>query len=70
MIRVLRLIEYIYEDFQQAADDMSHWQLPAFGTRYIAKGRTISSAVLPFTSLEVIETLERFNEERANAEEA
>lgn len=31
MIRILRIIEYIYEDEETAEDDMSRWNAPAIG---------------------------------------
>lgn len=33
MIRVLRLIEYTYDDAEMAEKDMSRWNLPAVGIR-------------------------------------
>jgi hypothetical protein len=33
MIRVLRLIEYTYEDNTRAEEDMARWQIPPIGSR-------------------------------------
>lgn len=33
MIRVLRIIEYTYDNNQRAEEDMARWQVPAIGTR-------------------------------------
>lgn len=46
-LRVLRILEYIYEDAEQMARDMSHWGIGANGVRntgYV----TIRSATMPF----------------------
>lgn len=53
MIRVLRLLEYVYEDFEAAEADQARWYVPATGVRSIGlgKGNTIRSAVLPETTL-------------------
>jgi hypothetical protein len=33
MIRVLRILEYVYADNKRAEEDMARWQVPAIGTR-------------------------------------
>lgn len=33
MIRILRLLEYIYEDNERAEKDQGLWQVPAIGTQ-------------------------------------
>ncbi len=32
-IRILRLLEYVYEDSERAEKDMELWQVPAIGTQ-------------------------------------
>lgn len=49
MIRILRLIEYNYESYEQAEDDMKNWGVPAFGSRQFGN-KTIYSAILPPTT--------------------
>jgi len=48
-IRVLRLIEYTYEDMERAERDMANWGMPASGTKSVP-GMTIRSAILPLTT--------------------
>lgn len=44
-IRILRLLEYIYEDNERAEKDQELWQVPAIGTQ--RHGRmTIKSTIL------------------------
>jgi hypothetical protein len=33
MIRVLRILEYVYADNKRAEEDMARWQVPATGTQ-------------------------------------
>lgn len=40
MIRVLRVIEYTYDDAEDAERDMGHWKLAANGTMMVS-GRSI-----------------------------
>lgn len=46
MIRVLRLLEYSYENYEQAELDMRQWTIPAFGSKAFGK-KTVYSAILP-----------------------
>lgn len=46
MIRVLRLIEYEYNDTKMAENDMSRWQHPAIGSRVYGIGKVVRSTVL------------------------
>lgn len=46
-IRILRIIEYIYEDADLMINDMSHWKVGANATFEPSRGKTIRSAVLP-----------------------
>lgn len=62
MIRVLRLLEYSYPDVAAMERDMALWNIPANGTKGpLGVGRTIKSAVLPLTVLDVDPEPEDFN---------
>ena len=53
MIRVLRLMEYVYPDVESMEADMGCWAIPANGKRSLGIcGKSISSAVLPLTVLD------------------
>lgn len=43
MIRVLRVLEYIYEDWETAEEDMANWQIAPFGSKYFG-GNSIHEA--------------------------
>lgn len=45
-VRVLRVIEYIYDTSDLAEADMAHWQMPAIGTRYLGGGKVLKSAII------------------------
>ena len=46
-IRVVRILEYIYDDVDHMDNDMSHWAVPANGTKRYGTRDYIKSAVLP-----------------------
>lgn len=48
MIRVLRLIEYVYDNSEIADKDMSNWKLPAIGEAPLGpnQGKRIRSTTL------------------------
>lgn len=46
MIRVMRLLEYQFDDYEQAEENMRHWAVPPFGSKQFGK-RVIYSAMLP-----------------------
>jgi hypothetical protein len=50
-IRVLRVLEYVYDDVEEMERDMSHWQLGATGTR-TNRGGIVRSTVLPLEVLD------------------
>lgn len=45
MIRILRLLEYTYEDNERAEEDIGRWQIPAIGTSRHGN-MTIRSAII------------------------
>lgn len=45
-VRVLRIIEYIYDTPEQAELDMAKWQMPAIGTRCLGGGKILKSAII------------------------
>ena len=45
MIRILRIMEYTYEDNDRAEEDMARWQMPSVGTRRHGN-MTIKSAII------------------------
>jgi hypothetical protein len=45
MIRVLRIMEYEYEDNERAKQDMARWQIPANGSKRQG-GMVIRSAII------------------------
>jgi hypothetical protein len=51
-VRVLRLLEYVYDDFERMQTDMENWSVPAWGTFKPGKhsGMTIYCAMLPPTT--------------------
>jgi hypothetical protein len=57
MIRVLRLMEYIYPDNETAQDDMGRWGMPAIGNKELGVGKSIRSTILTdlsFTPSDVV----------------
>lgn len=54
MIRVLRLLEYVYDSAEIAEQDMSKWGVPAIGSAPISKstGKQIRSTILTNLSWE------------------
>lgn len=46
MIRVLRLLEYEFEDNEMAENHMAQFQVPAIGTKAFGKHTTIRSAII------------------------
>jgi hypothetical protein len=44
-IRVLRLLEYVYDNQARADEDQARWQTPAAGS-FIASGMMIRSAII------------------------
>jgi hypothetical protein len=52
MIRVLRLIQYEYDDVEQMEADMARWQLPANGSYQVGANRRHRSATLPLEVLD------------------
>ncbi len=53
-VRILRLIEYTYPDYETAFDDMSRWGVPATGVKSFGQAdREIRSAVLNPTVLDI-----------------
>jgi hypothetical protein len=44
-VRILRLLEYVYEDAEMAETDMTRWQMPAIGTKRIGY-MSIKSTIL------------------------
>lgn len=47
MIRVVRIMEYVYETPEDMVADMSHWCVPAYGLKRWNSRCLIKSAVLP-----------------------
>ena len=45
MIRVLRLIEYVYETNDRAQEDMERWEIPANGAKNFG-GMVIKSSII------------------------
>lgn len=45
-IRVLRILEYVYEDYETMEADMGRWQIPATGHRHFGLKETIRSAII------------------------
>ena len=50
MIRVVRVLEYMYPDVATMERDMSHWTVPAHGARQFGH-TTLRCAVLPLEYL-------------------
>jgi hypothetical protein len=48
MIRVLRLMEYVYETPEQAQEDMERWQVPSNGSKVFTpkSGKVIRSSTI------------------------
>jgi hypothetical protein len=47
MVRVLRLIEYVYEDAETAEKDMANWNAPAIGSvPRVGPNKRIRSTIL------------------------
>lgn len=51
MIRIVRVLEYTYTDYQQAEIDMMRWNIPPTGAKNFGN-KTISSAILTPTTVE------------------
>jgi hypothetical protein len=49
VIRVLRILEYNYPDYEEAEEDMKNWQTPAWGPKQFGD-KVIYSAILPPTT--------------------
>lgn len=65
MIRILRMLEYVYDNYEQAEEDMRHWGVPAFGCFAISNtSKIIYSAILPPTT----ELIREKNEEASHDE--
>lgn len=47
MIRVLRIMEYTYEDAETMVSDMAHWQTPQNGLIHFGDKKTLRCATLP-----------------------
>jgi hypothetical protein len=50
VIRVLRILEYVYEDFEQQEEDMKNWTTPAWGARRFGNGVSLFCAMMPPTT--------------------
>lgn len=66
MIRVLRLIEYVYPDAQTAEMDMSRWSIPAIGTINYRTNCPIRSTILTNLDYKGEETNETKSEQQGN----
>ncbi len=43
-VRILRLLEYIYDNQERAEEDQKHWQIPAIETRQ--QGNTVIKSTI------------------------
>jgi hypothetical protein len=48
MIRILRLLEYVYDDEARAEEDMARWQVPPVGSRRHGNMTIRSSIITDF----------------------
>lgn len=50
--RVLRLMEYVFDDVEQADENMKHWAVPANGAKEFRTGNPVRSMIIqyPFKS--------------------
>lgn len=46
MIRVVRILEYIYETNEIAESDMSNWKLAPNGSLFIGKNKRVRSTII------------------------
>ena len=56
MIRVLRVLEYVYPDAKTAEQDMARWQIPANGSYAAGANKMLKSATFPFEVIEEKQT--------------
>jgi hypothetical protein len=64
MIRVLRLIEYVYPDAETMEEDMACWYVGPIGSKRIGIGKTkvIRSTVLTDLQFEVAEEIDHVDD--------